>query len=265
VNVQLRFVTRFYRRPSDDPGGFGYVHSPGRPPNRRMGIALTVEGDRWCVSMSGLLGEQAPSDAEGFEEYAASLPKPGIWELLRRCERLEGAAKTGFPAHVRRRFERLRRPADGIVVLGDALCSFSPVYGQWMTVAAKEAWALGDCLDAGGLEDLPRRFYKAAVPILDVAWLIATGNDLRYPEVEGPRPLRLRSFQAYLAQVRRVGRHDEEVAIAFRRVLQLVDPMRALMSPWIVARVGAGRVRERSMSRPAMPSAPPEPQTRGEA
>ena len=264
VAVGLRYVTRLYRRPPGDAGRWGLVHAHSRPPQRRMGIALAVEGDRWIVTMGGMLGEQAPSDAAGFAEYAATLARPQIAELIRRCEPVGDAARTGFPAHVRRRCDRLSRPAEGFLMLGDALACHSPIYGQGIAVAAQEAWRLGACIDAHGLAGLPRRYYRAVAPVIDVAWLFAAGSDLRFPEVEGARPLRQRVLQAHLGRVRSVGRRDEPVAVAYRRVLHLVEPVGTLVAPGVVGRVAAGRLRERLGTIRGVPAGSPQPvQTEG--
>ena len=105
-------------------------------------------------------------------------------------------------------------------MFGDALCSFNPVYGQGMTVAAQEAMLLRECLDAGEA-DLARRFFAARRDAIDTPWDIAVGNDLRHPKVEGPRPAKVRFINWYIGKLHMAARHDAELATAFLEVANL--------------------------------------------
>lgn len=66
------------------------------------------------------------------------------------------------------------------VVLGDAMCTFNPIYGQGMTVAAAEALVLRDCLRRG-TQRLGRRFARRAAKVVDIPWDIAVGGDCASP------------------------------------------------------------------------------------
>jgi hypothetical protein len=121
-------------------------------------------------------------------------------------------------------------------VIGDAVCSFNPIYGQGMSVAATEAKALDDCL-AMGLDGLPQRFYARARPIVDIPWAIATGEDLRFPQVEGSRPRGFALVNRYLERVHAVASQDPVVCRKLFEVLNLLAPLSSLMSPRIGWRV----------------------------
>jgi 2-polyprenyl-6-methoxyphenol hydroxylase-like FAD-dependent oxidoreductase len=243
VEVGLGYATRFYRRSPDDLDGDFIVNVAAVPPNRRMGIALAVEDERWIVTLAGLLGDHPPLDDAGFLAFAAGLPTRVIHELIEGMEPLTDPVRTRFPAHRRVRYERLERLPDGFVVLGDAVASFNPVYGQGMSVAAQEAQLLGELLAARRLKGLPRRFYRAAAKTIDVPWDIAVGNDLRFPEVQGPRGPRVRLVNRYVGRLQRVAAHDPAVARAFFEVGNLVAPPTSLLRPAIAARVLARPVR----------------------
>src|SRR5204862_2317125 len=135
-----------------------------------------------------------------------------------------------------------------------ALSSFNPVYGQGMTVAAQEAALLCQCLDAGQT-DLARRFFAAAATAIDTPWDIAVGNDLRHPEVKGPRPAKVRFINWYIGKLHMAARNDGMLANAFLRVANLEAPPTSLLGPAIVARVIWGNLgRRRSTGREATPA-----------
>jgi 2-polyprenyl-6-methoxyphenol hydroxylase-like FAD-dependent oxidoreductase len=141
-----------------------------------------------------------------------------------------------FSANQRRLYERTKRFLEGYLVTGDALCSFNPIYGQGMSVAATEAEALDECL-ATGIANLAKRFYARARKIVDNPWLIATGEDLRSPQVEGPRPPGSWLVNRYLDRVHAAASDDATVCRKFFDVLNLLAPPSSLMSPLLAWRV----------------------------
>lgn len=63
-----------------------------------------------------------------------------------------------LPSSQWRRYDKMRRFPDGLLVTGDAMCSFNPIYGQGMSVAGMEAVALRSVLHHGDTA-LSRRYF----------------------------------------------------------------------------------------------------------
>src|SRR5262249_46295906 len=179
IEIGIGYTTRVYRRRPEDLGGKTAVVIAGSGPNWRNGALLYQTEDRWIVSIGGYFGDHAPDDQQMFAAYARSFPTSDIYDIVSRAEPLSDFVRYRYPANLRRRYERLARFPKGYLVFGDAICSFNPVYGQGMTVAAQEALLLADCLAASDEADLPRRFFKAVERVVDVPWDITVGNDLR--------------------------------------------------------------------------------------
>jgi flavin-dependent dehydrogenase len=235
VTVDLGYCSRFYERLPEHLDGDRSIIVAAAP-GLVCGGVVGVEGGRWLVTLAGLLGQHPPTDDEGFEEFARGLPVPDVYDLIRSATPLTAPVPYRFRASVRRHFEAVRNPPEGLVVLGDALCSFNPLYAQGMTAAAQQALVLRETL-GGGVPGLPRRFYRAVAPVVDVPWDLATSADLRYPQVTGRRSVRGRVAGAYAARAQRRAHHDPVVARTLMRVVNLVDPPSALLRPALAARV----------------------------
>lgn len=240
VRVQVSYVTRLFRRRASDLGGDLGVIVAAAPPNRRAAAVLAQEGERWTVTMNCYLGECAPTELEGFVEFARGLPAPDVYELIRDAEPLGEATVASYPANLRHRYERLRRFPERYVVVGDAICSFNPIFGQGMSVAAVQATVL-DTVLADGLERVGPRFFSRATKALDVPWNIVVGSDLRFPEVEGPRPLHVRLINAYMKRYVRAAARDSVLSRALHDVGNLLAPPESLMRPGLLSRVLFGK------------------------
>jgi 2-polyprenyl-6-methoxyphenol hydroxylase-like FAD-dependent oxidoreductase len=236
VRVGLGYATRTYRLPPDALDGDLAVLDAPTPEHPRGGALLLLEGDRWMVTLAGMLGDHPPTDPDGFLAFARSLRFPDIYQTIRDAEPLDDPVPFRFPASVRHRYERLGRFPDGLVVMGDAVCSFNPIYGQGMSVAALEALTLRRHLERGA-EPQPRRFFGDLARVVDVPWDIAVGGDLAVPGVQGRRTLKVRLVNAYIARLHGAAEHDASLAGVFVRVAGLVAPPQSLLRPNVAVRV----------------------------
>jgi len=186
VEIGLKYTTRHFRRDPKEMGGNLGTVTPPTVSGKRGGVMIAQEDGCWTVTLIQHFGPHAPEDLPGFIEWSKTLPSSYIYDVVKSAEPLGDAAQAGMPASLRRRYERLVRFPEGFLVVGDAICSFNPIYGQGMTVAALEGRELGEALAAGD-ENLSTRFFARAAQAVDNPWAIATGNDLRMPETVGPR------------------------------------------------------------------------------
>jgi 2-polyprenyl-6-methoxyphenol hydroxylase-like FAD-dependent oxidoreductase len=252
IEIGIGYTTRTYRRRPTDLNGKYAVVVAGSGPNWRNGVVLYQTEDSWIVSIGGFFGDIAPDDDLLFAAYAGSLPTSEIYDIVAHAEPLSGFVSYRYPANLRRRYERLTQFPKNYLVFGDAICSFNPVYGQGMTVAAQEAALLQQCLEQGEA-DLARRFFTAAKNAIDIPWDIAVGNDLRHPKVQGPRSPKVRFINWYIGKLHMAARHDAELATAFLRVANLEAPPTLLLSPATVLRVIRGNLAGGRPTRSANP------------
>lgn len=146
---------------------------------------------------------------------------PIISQLLQGSTQLAPATRICGLASTWRRYDELTDLPEGLVILADSLCSFNPAYGQGMTIAAMEVAVLDKLLtqhaatrvsaaaaaantrgsdatragnsstscqceavtsdEPGWLRGLGKETLKAVQPIVSGAWLLAVGNDMRFP------------------------------------------------------------------------------------
>ena len=217
----------------------------GPAPGRPTGMFLTGnENDTWTFTVFGMAGHEPPRDLAGMLSFAQEYCPAHLLAAARAAEPIGEVAHHRMPSSQWRRYDKMPRLPDGLLVCGDAICSFNPIYGQGMTVAALDAAALRDCLRCGGT-DLPRRYFRASAKPIGVAWQMAAGPDLAFPEVEGRRSRSMRITTRLVDWALAACESDPVVLARFFKVNDLIDPPIRLLHPAFVYRVVVENLRRR--------------------
>jgi 2-polyprenyl-6-methoxyphenol hydroxylase-like FAD-dependent oxidoreductase len=238
VGIDLGYATGRFRAPANLRPTHPMLYIVGHPPREtRVGVRVLVEDGVIFGGMGGYHGDHPPADLPGFLEFARSLCQPDVFDALSRCELLSPIAVYRIPSATRRHYGRMARFPNGILPIGDAICSFDPAFGQGMTVAALEAEALMDCLHCHGRADeaFRRDYFRRADAAIEVPWALSSGENFKYQQTTGRRPLSFPLTRLYKDRLATCG--NAAVIHDFYRVVSLSAPPRILLRPRVVARM----------------------------
>jgi 2-polyprenyl-6-methoxyphenol hydroxylase-like FAD-dependent oxidoreductase len=236
LNVDVAYATRPYRLHFAPDGGDKAV-VVGPVPDRPSGMALlAVENGRYLVTVAGIARHRPPTDDAGFLRFVCDIAPPDVALAIGAGEPAGPIATFRYPSVVRRRFGHTRRLPPGVLAIGDALCSFNPLYAQGMTVAALQAALLRDVLTPP-LTTVPTRFFRRADRLLNAPWTMGRNADLALPEIDGARTLSTRLGIALSRRVNAAAAHDEVVARRLLRVISMLDAPTTLTRPAVLARL----------------------------
>ena len=238
IGIDVGYTTFVVAEPPNNQRNWNMLYTIQKeiPAETRGGGIFCIEGGRYLVSAQAYHKDYAPTDWEGFLAYFKSHPFPEIYEAIKNCEPISEAREYRYAAYLRRHYEKLSDFPKGLVVLGDAICSLNPVYGQGMTVAAKEVEHLDQCLQKcasdGHIKDnFALEFFKGATKFVDAAWDATTVEDFRYPQTRGQRPKGYAFAKWLNRRFFALTATDKEFAFAFNKVLWLVEPPESLLKP----------------------------------
>jgi 2-polyprenyl-6-methoxyphenol hydroxylase-like FAD-dependent oxidoreductase len=255
VDAHLGYACQQYRATTPLPVDTGIVVL-AIPETGTGGLALPVEDGRWLV-IAGGYGERRPSrDRQEFNAFLANLRDPVLAELTHHLEPegdLHIHRQTGNRRH---HYELIRDWPSGLLVVGDALCAFNPIYGQGITVAALQAQLIRKSLSRrprpARRPVVPRAVQRQIAAVADLPWSIAAGEDLRHPSSGGGAPgLVSRWLGWWSGELAKLSIDGDRHAIgAFSRVYHLMGSPWWLFHPALVARVVIARCRGRGEPAP---------------
>jgi 2-polyprenyl-6-methoxyphenol hydroxylase-like FAD-dependent oxidoreductase len=241
INSFLGYASRVYKIPEGFDADWRILFlQPNAPATARGGGLFPIERGRWIGTVAGAGRDYPPTDEAGFLAFARSLRTPLLYEAIKDAEPLTAISGYQRTENQRRHYERLRRQPERFLVTGDAVCAFNPIYGQGMTVAADDAMTLHRCLVRadGNLDGLAERFQKSIAKGNNDVWLIATGEDMRYPTTVGATPDRItRITNRYMDRVLSVAIRNLGVNQAMSQVFNLQASPYILFKPSVLVPV----------------------------
>lgn len=235
--IGLGYVTQYYRLNSDPYHGdlsINVVAHPGLP---RGCIFARTDGGRVEMTTYGILGDHPPTDQAGLYAWIDSLGIPEYTDALRDAEPLTEPVAFRFPTTLRRRYENMERFPQGLLVAGDAVTCFNPVYAGGITMAAKSALVLRSHLHTGAVPQPLDYFRDLAANVIDPHWEMTNIVDLSFPGVEGERTFAVRTAQGFLKRVQRAATRNGKVTAAYMRAAGQVDRPETMQRPGMLLRI----------------------------
>lgn len=243
VGVDIGYATRIFKPPQDEARDWkSLVIYPKAPHTYLWGVIFPIENGNWMVTLVGAHGHYLKSDApEDFLKFAQNLDRPDLHAQISRSTPLTPVTRIRFSNQQRRRVEKWKTPAGGMIALGDSICSLNPLYGQGMTVCAQEAAELDTCLTKMGESKFDERFvmnyFNKASSVVDTAWFLATSSDFLYPETTGKRPATSKLASWYLSRMLGASADSPAILLRFLEVLHFVKPLPSILTPAMLLRV----------------------------
>ena len=240
IGIDQTYASVTLERPAEAGADWlGAIVMPSAPSSSRGAFLFPIEQQRWLLSVGANHGDAPPCEPEGFMDFVKSLRTPTIYEAVRNARPLTDITRYKIPCSTRRHFERLESFPAGLLVIGDAVCRFNPVFGQGMSVAAQEAVLLDRLLAEDiAMEQIAREFFAAIQSTIETPYGVAV-SDFLYPATRGVRPPDLAQRLRYGMALTKLAAQDPDVHRLTVEVTQLLKPQAALHEPALAARVAA--------------------------
>jgi 2-polyprenyl-6-methoxyphenol hydroxylase-like FAD-dependent oxidoreductase len=242
IGLDTAYSTANFRMPASYAGEpLIFITGPA-PRFSRRGYVITIEDGTLLVSLIGRFGDYAPTDEKGFLAFARELHSDIAAGIIEEAEQLTRIAHHRFVSSVQRHYELMESFPEGFLVIGDALCTFNPIYAQGMSVAARHAQLLHEILaeraaQSRGLDRIASSFFPKAADLNSTPWNLAAAFDFAFPQTRGERPPGIQERARYFAALDELQLEDLEVRRLVTEVFQLLRPLSVLQEEPLRSRV----------------------------
>lgn len=246
VNSFVGYASRVYQQPTNHQIDWKGLIIWQRPPeDSKGGMIYPVEKNRWIVTLTGAEKDYPPTDQDGFLEFARQMRSPALYEAIKNAQPISEIYSYRATENLFRHYEKLSQWPEQFCIIGDAVCTFNPIYGQGMTVCALSALTFQQCLQKQyqnysdqNLTGFSQHFQKELVKVYEIPWMMATSEDFRWRTTEGGQPnMTIKIMHWYLDQIKLLTVNHPEIWKTFIEVLHMIKPPSALFKTSILLSV----------------------------
>lgn len=254
VDSGVCYASRVYRRPAHHrPDWQACYIQLGLEDGARGATVMPLEDDRWLITLLSLRSDPPARNEHDFLDFARTLSTPLVADTILASDPLTPVTTS------RSTSSRRARPGRGgprnFIRLGDAACSFNPLYAQGMSTAARSAKTLENILHHRDPTRVARVFQRRLAAATSWPWLVATSADARRPGTTSTTSLSMQqALGRHLDRVQLAGTVDSQVQHRFLEVFNMLRPPPALLAPAMLARTARRRVAVKPI-----PAEPPDP------
>lgn len=243
VGIDLGYTSRLFEAPGFSPGWDLLIVNQSPPDVWINAVVQKVEGGRYIGTQVGYFGDHAPADDAGYLEFAKRLATQEIADFLQIAKPVTDFQRFGSRDCRMTRYEELDRFPVNLLVVGDAVCSLNPVYGQGMTKAANEAVllqkSLADHLTAKRSLDGFTEEFRRCLPGVGAewAWQMTTSADLEFEQTVGDRSRDGRFMRWYMQRLFLRATKNLHARKSIFDATMLAKPPQSLMAPRMILHV----------------------------
>ena len=185
LEARLGYASRRYRGPDPPPLETGLVIVP-TPESPVGSTILPIEDRQWLVLAAGYGDRRPTRDASRFADFLTSVRDQAAADLVSCLQPVGDVAVYRQTGNRRIGYARSARWPGGLLVMGDALCAFNPIYGQGITVAALQAEILGNAIRRVHDVRSTRRLQHKLEAVTNLPWSVATSDRCAPPDEQRP-------------------------------------------------------------------------------
>lgn len=238
VKISVGYSTQVYRRTIQDSDAISIEMISASAPAETSGAFLfPIEDNRWIMTAGGQAGNYPPTDQAGLLEFVRNMPVPDVYNIISKSEPLSEIMTYRYPSSLRHDYHRLTRFPEGYLVMGDAIASFNPVYGQGMTSSAMQSRVLDETLQKPSQQSVWKPYFKRVASVIDLLWDLTVREDFRFPHTRGTKLPFTDLINAYVVKVHQATQRDPVVYAQFLRAMNLMAPISSLLTPEMLWRV----------------------------